>query len=348
MLSVHGSRARPTYKQLEHLAEGLYRRPVALFFLPEPPDESAPQQEFRTLPDFDVGSLAPQTRFAVRLARSYQQSLRELTGGVNPSRRKLLVDITSVDSMSTEEKASALREYLGVSLRRQKAWRSTADAMAGWRGSIESAGIYVFKQPLKQHEVSGFCLSDEQFPVIMVNNSTPFTRQIFTLFHEVAHLLYGVNGITTRDGGFVERMSASNRSVEIACNGLAAEALVPASTFPWASIDLEHLSDSVSGIASAYNVSREVILRRVLDRALVDSATYRECVDSWAQDGDAEREGAGGNYYYNQAAYLGDSFLQLAFSRYRAGVISISDLADHLGIKAKNIPRFEDVVYGRL
>jgi Zn-dependent peptidase ImmA (M78 family)/transcriptional regulator with XRE-family HTH domain len=340
--------AWPTYNQLEHLAEDLYRRPVALFFLPEPPEEPAPDQEFRTLPDFDVRSLNSQTRFTVRLARSYQQSLRELTGGFNPSRKRLLVDLHDASSIDPKALASVLRDYLGVSLRHQQGWQTTADAMAGWRGSVEDAGIFVFKQPLKQREVSGFCLNDDQFPVIMINNSTPFSRQVFTLFHELAHLLYGVNSITTLDGDFVERMSASNRTIEIDCNRLAAEALVPSNSFPWRRVDLDELADSVSAIASDYKVSREVILRRVLDRGLIDNATYRECVDTWAEESDLGRESTGGNYYYNQAAYLGESFLRLAFSRYRAGVISISDLADHLGVKARNISKFEDVVYGRL
>jgi len=40
----------PTYSQLEKLAE-IYKRPLALFFFPEPPLEAEEKQEFRTLPD---------------------------------------------------------------------------------------------------------------------------------------------------------------------------------------------------------------------------------------------------------------------------------------------------------
>jgi len=340
--------AWPTYNQLEKLAEGLYRRPVALFFLPEPPEEPAPQQEFRTLPDFDVGFLNADTRFAVRLARSYQESLRELTGGVNPAGRQLLRDLDPARLPDARALGEALREYLGVSLDRQKSWQTTADAMAAWRGIIEDVGVFVFKRSFKQREVSGFCLTDDELPVIMVNNSTPFTRQVFTLFHEVAHLLHGVNSITTLDGRFVDRMSGGPRSIEVACNQLAAEFLVPSDSFPWEEVDQADLVDSVTAIASAYKVSREVILRRVLDRGWIDSATYQDCVEKWVEESDFDREGLGGNYYYNQAAYLGDSFLRLAFSRYRAGLLSISELADHLGVKAKNIARLEDVVASRL
>ena len=341
--------AWPTYRQLESLAEGLFHRPVALFFFPEPPDEPAVQQEFRTLPDFDVTHLNPDTRYALRVARAYQDSLRELTGGVNPADRRIWRDLRLSTGVNTVADAARLRAYLAVSLEHQRSWRSTADAMAGWRASVEAVGIFVFKRAFKQKQVSGFCLMDGEFPIIMVNNSTPFTRQIFTLFHELAHLLHGVSSMTTVDGRFVERMRGRQRSIEVACNALAGEFLVPGDAFPWERIDRGNLVDSVSAVADDFNVSREVILRRVLDAGWIDSQSYEACVQRWAAEADAGRGGAGGgSYYYNQAAYLGDAYLRLAFSRYRAGLVDPGDMAEHLGVKARNLSKFEDRIAARL
>src|SRR5436853_2511049 len=47
----------PTYVQLEKLAYGVFRRPLALFFFPQPPEEADPHQSFRTLPDFEIDDL---------------------------------------------------------------------------------------------------------------------------------------------------------------------------------------------------------------------------------------------------------------------------------------------------
>ena len=340
--------AWPTYRQLEKLAEGLYHRPVALFFLPEPPEELAAQQEFRTLPDFDITGLGADARFALRLGRSYQASLRELTGGLNPSDRRLWRDLRLERSSDVMSAARQLRSYLGVTLEQQRSWRTTAEAMAAWRGCVEDAGVFVFKRSFKQRDVSGFCLTDDEFPIIMVNNSTPFSRQIFTLFHEVAHLLYGLNSITTADGRFVDRMSGSRQSTEVACNQLAAELLVPRDAFPWERIDRDDPVASVSAVARTFNVSREVILRRILDRGWIDPVSYRDCVQAWTTDSEAGRGGDGGDYYNNQAAYLGDAYLRLAFSRYRAGIISDSDLSEHLGVKARNIAKLEEKVASRI
>src|SRR5688500_3786714 len=55
----------PAFKQLEVLAETVYRRPVALFFPPEPPREISPDREFRTLPGFEVENLSADTRYAL-------------------------------------------------------------------------------------------------------------------------------------------------------------------------------------------------------------------------------------------------------------------------------------------
>jgi len=343
--------AWPTYRQLEQLAQGLLHRPVALFFLPEPPDEPPAQHEFRTLPDFDVGKLGADARYAIREARAYQQSLRELTGERNPSPRRLWEDLHFTARDNVEECAQALREYLGIDLQQQSSWISTEQAIAQWRTAVEAAGVFVFKRSFKQREISGFCLTDDEFPIVMINNSTPFSRQVFTLLHEVAHLLAGTSSLTTKDGRFVERMQGDDRSLEIACNKLAAEVLVPASSFPWRDIDVTDIEASVGRAARRFNVSREVILRRVRDRGLVDDATYENYAAVWAEQAERARGGGeetGGNYYNTRGAYLGDAFLKLAFSSYRAGLIDVVDLSQHLGMKARYVSEFEERLAGRV
>ena len=68
----------PTYVQLEKLAYELYKRPIALFFFPRPPKEADEHQQFRTLPEFEVAKLSPNTRYIIRQAKAMQLSLKEI------------------------------------------------------------------------------------------------------------------------------------------------------------------------------------------------------------------------------------------------------------------------------
>ncbi|EGV19723.1 DNA methyltransferase [Thiocapsa marina] len=69
----------PTYPQLETLAYQVYKRPLAVFFLPSPPEEQLPQREFRTLPDADMQTLARDTDLHIRRAHTYQLAFRDLS-----------------------------------------------------------------------------------------------------------------------------------------------------------------------------------------------------------------------------------------------------------------------------
>src|SRR5690606_21818478 len=181
-----------------------------------------------------------------------------------------------------------------------------ATAFKRWREAFEQSGVFVFKRSFEQRAVSGFCLNDAEFPIIVINNSTAHARQIFTLFHELAHLLFDVSGITKDDDSFIEHLGGSDRQVEIACNRFAAEFLVPSSTFPWAAFgDPEQLESNVVAVANSYNVSREVVLRRLLDRNLVGRTQYAQYVARWTEEYEQYRSrSSGGNYYATQATYL--------------------------------------------
>ena len=243
----------------------------------------------------------------------------------------------------------AVREQLGIPLEQQQRWRYPDAAFKAWREAVEDAGVYVFKRSLEQRKISGFCLRGDEFPVILVNNSTPHTRQLFTLFHELAHLLFGVSSITTTDLGFIDRLEGEAREIEIRCNEFAAEFLVPSSSFPWDLVDVDDVEGTASRLAHIYCVSREVILRRLLDADQVDRTTYQRLAREWWEAGQAARArgSSGGNYYANQVAYLGESFIDLGFSQYRAGNVTRGDLADHFGMRAQTVGRLEDYLLAR-
>lgn len=297
-------RKAPTYPQLEKLAYTLYKRPIALFFCP-PPDEPEPQQEFRSLPNTDLEELAPQTRYLLRLAHAFQLSLKELNDGRNSDTNKIFRDIQCPDFENITVAAEQVRDYLGIDLEIQSAWHSSEIALKAWRGAVEKVGVYVFKQSFKQKSISGFCIVDDEFPLIFLNNSTPKNRQIFTLFHELAHLLCGVNDISKVTGRDLAALSEKDRKLEQLCNALAGEILVPQQDLlnHVKSVEMIH-NETVHQLAAKYCVSRDVVARRLLNCGVIDSQEYARYVSHWDdQTSSSQSQGAGGNYYATQATY---------------------------------------------
>jgi Zn-dependent peptidase ImmA (M78 family) len=254
--------AAPTYVQLEKLAYEVYKRPIAIFFFPFPPEEPDAGESFRTLPEIELEKLEADTLFKVRKARALQESLAEINNARNPALRRIFADIKLSASDTVKSVAADVREYLGIELDEQKTWKSPVEAFKLWRSAIENSGIFVFKDSFKQAGVSGFCLVDREFPIIYVNNSTPATRQVFTLLHELAHILLDNNGVTNVDDSFVALLKGAERQIEVFCNAFAAEFLVPDEDFRAVSRGMRVEDVELVDLARIYSVSREVILRR--------------------------------------------------------------------------------------
>ena len=329
--------AAPTYVQLEKLADK-YKRPVAMFFFPEPPEE----------PDF-VGQLAlrsteieqldPGIRVLLRQAYARQLSLMELNMGVNPAETKIFQDLHPQLDDSPAELAQQTRAYLDISVETQASWRSAREALENWREQVEEKGIFVFKDAFRDASVDGFCLVHEQFPVIYLNNSRSSVRQIFSLFHELAHILLGENGIT-------RGINPVGEQIEAFCNQFAAEFLVPSGDLETRFKDSLYDDAAIEELAGYYKVSRPVILLKLVNRGVFTSEDYRQKTARWTEGYESRLEGrgggessGGGNYYNTHAAYLGYRFMELAFSRYHQGQCSIEELADHLKVKVKNLHR---------
>lgn len=339
----------PTYIQLEKLAYQLYKRPIALFFFPAPPEESDEKKEFRTLPDFEIENLSSDTLYALRQAKAMQLSLRELNDGKNPAERKIYREIPISfrdDLISTTDQ---VREYLAINLEDQIAWKNHDIALKAWRYSIEEKGIFIFKRTFKQADISGFCLIDEEFPLIYLNNSTSKSRQIFSIFHELAHILLQTNGITKSDTSYINALKGEAREIEIFCNQFAAEFLVPSKDFD-RNLERNIFDDHfISDLASRYKVSREVILRKLLDRNLISKNDYEMKAKKWISEYEEskDRKKGGGDYYATQAAYLGENYLKLVFGKYYQGQCSLEQVADYLNMKVQNVPNLEQFLLGR-
>ena len=333
----------PTYSQLENLAYKVFKRPLAIFFLPAPPDEIPPAREFRTLPDTDLRTLHADTYVQVRKAHAYQLTLKEIFEGKNPSVKKISHEAPLDMQRSIEAQALAVRKALGIALEDQLEWKSDELALKRWREAVEAQGIFVFKAPFKQKDISGFCLLDADFPLIYLNNSTTKTRQIFSLLHELAHLLFNVSGISKFEASYVNRLPMVERRIEQFCNKVAAEILIPSDDFVQQIAGFPRNAESVQDhlyatLASRYGVSREAILRRLLDMERVSQSFYEQKAKLWSSQ---KKAASGGDWYASQNTYLSDRLAREVIGRHYRNQISVEQASEFLGIKAKNFAGLE-------
>jgi Zn-dependent peptidase ImmA (M78 family)/transcriptional regulator with XRE-family HTH domain len=338
-----GSASSPTYAQLESLAYKVFKRPLAIFFLPAPPDEIQPTREFRTLPDADLQTLNADTYVQVRKAHAYQITLKEVFDGRNPGERSIVRDVALDMQLSVETQASSVRKALGISLEDQLGWKTDEHALKRWREAVEAHGVFVFKAPFKQKDISGFCLLDADFPLIYLNNGTTKTRQIFSLLHELAHLLLNVSGISKFEQSYMSRLPVAERRIEQFCNKVAAEILIPSDDFgqqiAGLPSDVESMQDHLySNLANRYGVSREAVLRRLLDLGRVSQVFYEQKAKLWASQ---RKAASGGDWYASQNTYLSDKFAREVIGRHYRNQISVEQASEYLGIKAKNFAGLE-------
>jgi Zn-dependent peptidase ImmA (M78 family) len=317
---------------------------LTVFFFPTVPQEESPKTEFRTLPDSMVEELPPEIIKLYRKGKLFQLNLEELFEG-QPTAKESLPDRFALnENVPLPTTARAVREMLGISIETQATWHSTDTAFKRWREALEAGGVFVFKDAFRNDEFSGFCLYDAKYPVILVNNSMPASRQVFTLFHELGHLLFHSGGIDFRSTQPARSFQGYYRNVEVICNRFASEILVPRDALDTFKPDISEAH--FNKLAQHFSVSREVILRGYLDLGFVSAAYYERMAAKWAKQAKEKREesSGGGNYYYNQKAYLGERYINLVYGKYYQSKITADSVAEYLNVPERSLPAFEHFV----
>ena len=328
--------AFPSYPQLEKLAYEIYKRPVAVFFFPDPPDESDIKKSFRTLPK-PVEKLKPSMRILLRKARFMQFNLMELIGS-DEINKKIFKEITFRTNASVKSLTHKVRNYLGISLEEQKKWKDPTKALNQWREAVQSCGVFVFKNSFKESDFSGFCLYDTDFPVIYINSKQAPARQIFTLFHELAHILFQTSGFDpSHENYFRGQLTSHNKKIETICNEFAGAFLVPDESLDSQiqRFDISDLDD-ISRLAKEYSVSSEVILRRLLKNQMLLKENYRRLVKEaqetyWTHS--QKRKTRKVNPFIVKESHLGKKYISIVFSKYYKNQISLEQAADFLDVK---------------
>jgi len=331
----------PTYIQLENIAYNILKRPIAIFFLSEPPAEKNIAAEFRTLPNYDLNNLHSNTHLLIRKANFFQLCLQEV---FQESKDDFSANFLVDQNLDPIVQAKKIRELLGISIEDQCSWKTDDFALKNWRAAIERKGAFVFKESFKEAGISGFCLYDDKFPIIYLNNTTTKTRQIFSLLHEFAHLTCHANGISKFDTQYINQLPIAEKKIEIFCNKLASEILIPSDDFLGAIRGIDFSSEDfpesiVSSLASRYSVSREAILRKIFDLGMVSKHFYETKSADWTNQ--IKKVSGGGDWYLSKNAYLSEKYASKVVSLKQQRRISTDQASIFLDVKPRNYSGLE-------
>ena len=273
----------PSLSQLRKLGEA-YKRPIAIFFLPEPPLTFDAQREFRRLAGILPGKESPELRLALRNAvfrREAALELHRLTGDPLPH-----IDVQLHPGMDPEEVGKMIRHLLGISWEQQISWSSAHEALNAWRTAIERLGVLVFQASgVALEEMRGTCIPDQPLPVVVLNSKDAPHGRIFTLVHEFVHILLHNGGHQT--SRMVGARSPEEQPLEVAANAIAAATLLPADDFPRVAAQYRGAAsgedNSLRLLAQKVKVSPEVILRRLVTLHQASAGVYRTKRDAWGK-----------------------------------------------------------------
>lgn len=203
---------QPTLARLRQISE-LYGQTLAFFMRQSPPleDSSSRPPDFRT---------RTRSRPSLALMKEMDRALH---------RRRVFLEVgTPVNFRlsgftweAPDTTGERLREELGIPV--DYASRDISKALKRWIQIVEDLGILVFQMSrVDPGECQGLSLFYDSMPIVILNGADEPGVRIFTLFHEVGHLLH-------RSGALCELNSEAR--VERECNAFAASFLLPRSAF---------------------------------------------------------------------------------------------------------------------
>jgi Zn-dependent peptidase ImmA (M78 family) len=252
----------PTVKQLEAFSKKVYL-PFGYLFLSKPPDEKLPIPFFRSGSATSTNYVGVNVYDTVLLLQQRQDWLRNHL--IESDFEPLTFVGKFADRFNKLEVVADIRDSLGLDdlwASKQTTWEESLQVLTE---RIEDVGIItVFNgvvennthRPIAVEECRGFVLVDDYAPFLFVNNSDSKAAQMFTLVHELAHIWTG------QSAGFdFRQLRPADNPVEIFCDSVAAEFLVPSSAFRqvWAT------KANIKYCARHFKVSEIVIARRALD-----------------------------------------------------------------------------------
>lgn len=299
----------PTLKQIEKFAKATHT-PVGYLFLPEAPVERVPIPDFRTVASVRINRPSADLLETVYICQQRQEWYRDFARSEGDERLSFVgsSDLTS----DIGETAARMRTALGFNIEERRRMPTWTDALRRFIEQADLLGILVMvsgvvgsnnRRKLDPTEFRGFALSDDLAPLVFINGADTKAAQMFTLAHELAHVWLGQSALSD-----VGPASAPSHRVEIWCNQVAAEFLVPLADLRTEHRQRAGLQKESGRLARFFKVSTLVILRRLHDAGALGRDELWQAYHDEVARLQAIPRASGGDFYLTQAARVSKRF----------------------------------------
>jgi Zn-dependent peptidase ImmA (M78 family) len=326
---------KPTFNQLVSLAN-YFDVPFGYFFLDEVPQQEYPIPHFRTS---NTRPFKPSNNLieTINILEERQEWAKDILIDLRSDALPFANSISTQTSIKTA--AQMIRDILKLPVNWIKNENITTwgDAFGVLLKRTEDAGIFVVingvvnndtHKKLDVSEFRGFVLYNEFAPFIFINGNDFTSGKIFTLIHEITHVLTGKSA----SFDYKELLPADN-AIERYCDSVAAEFLVPKDKL---AVEYNKLGGNYDALAKEFKVSKLVIARRLLDSDLITKATFLESYKSYSGN-EMKKSTSGGGNFYNTAPYrISKRFFNLIYSSVKQNKILYREAFQLTGLSGKS------------
>jgi len=347
--------AQPTISQAQTLAKA-YKRPFALFFLPEVPNDFQPLQDFRKS---GSNTLSTSSIFIIREIQQKQAWISELLMENQEG------SVPFVGRFSITDTPQKVANDILTTFKINPGSYKSDNPLKEWIDAAETNGIFVSRTSfihsrlkLDSEELKGFAIANHYAPFVFINSGDWNGPQLFTLVHELAHIWIAETGISNEVHPEL-MLKVKFHPVEIFCNEVAANALIPEEIVLNFDSSLFQNSKSLFKIAKQFGVSSFALLVRALALNLISTATYLKLKkqsdidftdylerESEKKAKQKENKNQGGpNYFLLQLNRNSRLFTQTVLDAFYGGFVEPTVASALLNIKVNKFQHLESQLY---
>jgi Zn-dependent peptidase ImmA (M78 family)/transcriptional regulator with XRE-family HTH domain len=330
-----------TLNQLRAVAEK-FSCPFGFLYLSKPPYKKT----FEPVPDFRADpALSSKHHHRLNLEIKKARDRRSVFLDLAASIELKLTPFQLPPRLDVPEIGSTVRTRLGIrdfeisSLNFDEAYKY-------WKGRIEHDGVLVYESQYipETSGVIGAAIFYELCPIILLKRGGDSNdRKLFTLLHEYAHLLKGISAINDARAQTIRRPTSAQQKMEVACNHLAAEILVPSESVRGSDFSGLQPAEKMERLSRQFKVTYSTAAVCLFRLGLITEPELSHLLDLRRKASESERKEIKQDVRIPRENLMrldmGRPMFEAVLQAYGSGVLDIYDASRILNLRVKKIEK---------